>query len=322
MPVLSRLLKSLYFHLTRVSWPVLLGLAAAHLLVSYAGVRLSEGGEITEPVAFWYYYVTTATTVGYGDLSPKSAGGRLVATLWVMPGGIMLFTAAIAKFIQFITLTWRKRMRGEADYSYLKDHVVILGWQGLRKRRLVKEVLADSHSLGHEIVLCTTKEVENPMPESVKFVRDKALSGAALHRRAGTVGASVILVLGHDDNDTLAVALAAASVNQAAHIVAHFQQQSFGDLLKAHCPRAEVMVSLSIEMMARAALDPGSSHVHTSRTVFGIEWAEPIQPARARRDARAALRRSAGHAQARSRGNADCDGIRRAGPWPATQRAA
>lgn len=153
-------------------------------------------------------------------------------------------------------------MRGEADYSHLDNHVVILGWQGLRTRRMVEEIIADTGAARREIVLCTTKEIDNPLPDLVKFVRDKALSDAALHRRAGTAGAAVILALGHDDNDTLAAALAAASLNTTAHIVAHFEQQSFADLLTAHCTRAEAMVSLSIEIMVRAALDPGSSRVH------------------------------------------------------------
>lgn len=153
-------------------------------------------------------------------------------------------------------------MRGEADYSDLEDHIVILGWQGLRTRRMIEEIIADTGAVKREIVLCTTKEIENPMPNSVKFVRDKALSEAGLHRRAGSAGAAVIITLGHDDNDTLAAALAAASLNKNAHIVAHFEQQSFGNLLTAHCPHAEVMVSLSIEIMVRAALDPGSSRVH------------------------------------------------------------
>ncbi len=258
---ISQLLKTLYSHFTRLSWDALLLVALVHVAVSYAGILWFESGEITERVAFWYYYMTTITTIGYGDLAPKTPGGRLFVTLWIMPGGIMLFTASIAKFIQFIAQVWRKRMRGEADYSHLENHVVILGWQGLRTRRMVEEILADSRDTRREIVLCTTKDIENPMPEHAKFVRDKALSAAALHERAGTAGAAVILVLGHDDNDSLAAALAAASVNKTAHIVAHFEQQSFGNLLTAHCPRAEVMVSLSMEMMVRAALDPGSSHV-------------------------------------------------------------
>ncbi len=265
MPIaiqLPRVLKTLYAHFTRLAWDVLLLLIAAHVLVSYAGMRLFETGEITERVAFWYYYMTTITTIGYGDIAPKSAGGRLFTTLWIMPGGIMLFTASLAKFIQFIATRWRKRMRGEADYSYLEHHILILGWQGLRTRRMVEEIIADTGAVQREIVLCSTKDIENPMPDAVKFVRDKALSDASLHRRAGSAGADVIMVLGHDDNDTLAAALAASSVNKHAHLVAHFEQQSFADLLVAHCPRAETMVSLSTEMMVRAALDPGSSRVH------------------------------------------------------------
>jgi voltage-gated potassium channel len=254
-------LKWLYTHVARLAWDVLLVLVLLHALTSYAVFRLVETGEIVEALNFWYFYVTTATTIGYGDLAPKSAGGRLFTTLWIMPGGIMLFTASIAKFVQFIANHWRRRMRGEADYSGLQHHVVILGWQGLRTRRMVEEIVADKHRGIREVVLCTTKDLENPMPDVVKFVRGKALSDANLHERAATAGAAVVLVLGHDDNDTFAAALAAAAVNKQAHLVAHFEQQPFADLLKAHCPHAEVMVSLSMELMVRAALDPGSSHV-------------------------------------------------------------
>lgn len=262
MTKFSQLLKTLYSHFTRLAWDALLLLIVTHVLVSYAGIACFETGEITERVAFWYYYMTTVTTIGYGDIAPKTAGGRLFTALWIMPGGIMLFTASIAKFIQFIADRWRKRMRGEADYSFLQNHILILGWQGLRTRRMVEEIIADTGAVQREIVLCSTKDIENPMPDAVKFVRDKALSDASLHRRAGSAGADVIMVLGHDDNDTLAAALAASSVNKHAHLVAHFEQQSFADLLVAHCPRAETMVSLSTEMMVRAALDPGSSRVH------------------------------------------------------------
>jgi len=126
---LSKVLKTLYSHVTRLAWDALPALVALHVLVSYAAMHVFETGEIAETVAFWYYYVTTIATMGYGDIAPKTTGGRLFTTLWVMPGGIMLFTASIGKFVQFIADRWRKRMLGEADYSFMEGHIVILGWR-------------------------------------------------------------------------------------------------------------------------------------------------------------------------------------------------
>ena len=274
---LSKFFKTIYSQLTRLSWWSLLAAFGVHYALSAKAMWLAESGEITEIVAFFYYYVTTVTTVGYGDISPKTAEGRLVAALWIMPGGIILFTTSITKFVHYLSNIWRRRMCGEADYSYLEGHIVILGWQGLRTQRMVEEITHDVQSINREIVVCTTKDIDNPMPTVVKFVRDTALSEKNLHTRAGTAGAAAIIALGHDDNDTLAASLAAAAHNSAGHLVAHFQQQAFADLLMAHCPRAEAMVSSDTTMLVRAAQDPGSSRVHhdllsvmTGNTLFSV----------------------------------------------------
>lgn len=273
----SHFIKTLYAQLTRLSWWTLVAAFGLHFVVSAAMMWRFETGEITEVVAFFYYYVTTVTTVGYGDIAPKTAEGRLLTALWVMPGGIILFTTSITKFVHFLSNRWRRRMCGEADYSYLKDHIVILGWQGLRTQRMVEEIIHDVDSTQREIVVCSTKDIENPMPTVVKFVRDTALSERDLHLRAGTAGAAAIIALGHDDNDTLAASLAAAAHNSAGHLVAYFQQQAFADLLTAHCPRAEAMVSNDTTRLVRAAQDPGSSRVHqgllsvmTGNTLFSL----------------------------------------------------
>ena len=258
----ARFFKSFYAHLVRLSWDALASLVLAHWLIAWALMRHFETGEITELIGFWYFYVTTATTVGYGDVSPKTAGGRLLTTFWIMPGGIVLFTVFIAKFVQFISDHWRKRMRGSSDYSFLSGHLVILGWQGRRTQKIIEEIVGDVDADAREIVLCTTKEIENPLPEKVKFIRDASLTCAGLQQRSGLARAAVVIALGHDDNDTLAAALSATAVNHQAHVVAYFEQQAFADLLTSHCPKAEAMVSLSMEMMVRSAQDPGSSRVH------------------------------------------------------------
>lgn len=257
----SRVAKRLYARISELTWDTVLSLTVIHFAVSWSLISVIGGEEIASGEIFWYFYATTATTVGYGDYAPATAAGRAITILWVMPGGIALFTTIIAKVVQQFTEKWRKRLRGLANYEKSHDHIVILGWHGLRTQRMVDHIRGGQREHEGEIVLCSCKTIENPMPDQVRFIRGAALNEPDLLRRAGVANAAFVIAFGHDDNETLAAALGAAAVNGDAHLVAYFDQQSFADLLKAHCPHAECNVSLSIEMMVRSAQDPGSSRV-------------------------------------------------------------
>ena len=259
--ILSRVSKRVYARVSGLSWDTVTVLTASHFAVSWGLLILVGSEEIASGNVFWYFYATTATTVGYGDYSPVTEAGRLVTVLWIMPGGIALFTTIIAKVVQQVSGRWRKRMRGLSSYENLEDHIVILGWHGSRTQRMVEHIRGDRGEHDREIVLCSAQAIENPMPDQVRFVRGSALNTPELLRRAAVTNAVYIIALGHDDNETLSAALGAAAINRDAHLVAYFDQQSFADLLKAHCAHAECVVSLSIELMVRSAQDPGSSRV-------------------------------------------------------------
>ena len=286
MPViLSRLVRALYLRVSSLSWSVVLVVALVHFAASWAGLALFDGGEVAQAQVFWYFYATTATTVGYGDFSPTTEVGRLVTAAWIMPGGIALFTTIIAKAIQAFTDTWRKKVRGLGSYETLEGHIVILGWQGARTRWMVDHIRGDTSGTPSEIVLCAAQDMENPIPEYVKFVRDVSLNSPDILRRAGIARAAIVIALGHDDNETLAAALGAGAANPNAHLVAYFQQKSFAELLKAHVPHAECNVSLTIEMMVRSAQDPGSSRVQSQLlstlkgpTQFSLRVPEAVGP--------------------------------------------
>ena len=259
--ILSAVARRLYTRISALSWYTVLTITAFHFAVSWGLIALVGGEKIASGEIFWYFYVTTVTTVGYGDFSPVTEAGQGITILWIMPGGIALFTTIIAKIVQQVAGKWRRRLRGLASYENLTDHIVILGWHGSRTERMVEHIRGGQGEHERDIVLCSAKAIENPMPEQVRFVRGPALNTPDLLHRAAVANAKYIIALGHDDNETLAAALGAAAVNGDAHIVAYFDQQSFADLLKAHCPNAECNVSLSIEMMVRSAQDPGSSRV-------------------------------------------------------------
>jgi voltage-gated potassium channel len=260
-PFLIRLLVVLYRHVAALSWPVLVLLVFVHLATSWAAFILAGEDKAAELDSFWYYYAVTATTIGYGDIAPVTVPGRVVAVFWLMPGGIALFTAVITKLVQSAAKVWNRRMRGDGDYSEMTDHLVIMGWHPTRTPKLVHLLLAD-HRYDHVgIVLVAPGLERNPMPDHARFIRVDGLPSQDGNARSGAARAEAVVAMGASDNETLAMGLAVGALDPTPRIVAHFEDESVAHLLRCHCPSAECSVSLSVEMLARSAQDPGSSEV-------------------------------------------------------------
>lgn len=257
MPLRVKLwVRHLYVRLSQLSWETVGVLALAHFFLSYVLLRIA-GEEVFHSFhTFWYFYLTTATTVGYGDLSPSEVLGRYVVTLFVMPGGISLFTTVIAKLAQGFADQWSMRMKGLVNYEDKKGHIVILGWHGQRTERMIQLFHGDTTE-AREMVLVAVRE-DNPEPGVLGFVRSPSLSDPDALRRAGVPRASLIVAVGGDDNETLTAALSAGAMNPDAHMVAYFEQPPYADILEQHCRNAESIVSMSMENTVRAAQDPGS----------------------------------------------------------------
>ena len=52
----------------------------------------------------WYWTIVTMTTVGYGDISPKTVGGRIIATVCACCG-VLLLAVTLPVFVNnFMTL--------------------------------------------------------------------------------------------------------------------------------------------------------------------------------------------------------------------------
>jgi len=257
-PRFNRWLVQAYARASQLHWGLVLFLGAVHFVCSYTLLWAAAEVPLLPWDVFWYFYITTATTVGYGDLSPATSAGRYVVTLFIMPGGIILFTTLLAKMIQDVTDAWRKRMKGLKDYAHITGHIAVVGWREQRTMRMVQLIRGDI-SEQREIILLADLP-ENPLPDQLSFVQSAHLSAPEAIQRAGIPQASLVIVLGQDDNESLTAALAVAAIYDK-HLVVYFEQASYAQLLKQHCPNAEAVVSLSAEYTVRVAQDPGSSHV-------------------------------------------------------------
>lgn len=175
-----------------------------------------DGTQLVQPDTYWWWFVVTGSTVGYGDYFPETPGGRVVA-VYVIVGAITALTTLFTQLADIIERARGRRMQGAITVDR-SDHVVVLGYTPGRTERIVDELLADD---GRPVVVCAwDAETEtNPMPDrEVEFVRGELVDESVL-RRAAVPQAHAVLVDARDDNEALAMAVTVHHVNANVHTV-------------------------------------------------------------------------------------------------------
>lgn len=261
MPLLLLLRRHTAGFFERFGWAGIGLLLAVHFVLSYGLLSVAGEEHLTSTWEFIYFYLTTATTVGYGDLSPKTAPGKIITAVWIMLGGIALLTTVIGKASTSVGELWRRKMKGLGDYSTLTGHTVLIGWDGESSERIVDLLYQDVASSGDGLVICDALIAENPLPGKASFVKGDSLDSPQLLQRAGVKGAERILVHTQSDSLTLAIVLTLKQLEPQGHVVAHFNNSERASLAKSYAPELECTSNMAIEMLVRSSQDPGSSIV-------------------------------------------------------------
>lgn len=261
---LSRLLARLGF---LRSWVTPLAVIVFVFLTSWPLMVLAEpaGSELVKPANFWWYFVVSAATVGYGDFSPTTAAGHLVGG-YLIVGGIVALTTVFTKIVSVLDKAKGRLMRGmlATDAS---GHVVLLGYRAGRTGRIAADLLADG---GHRVVLCAWDEVaEHPLPEhALEFVRGD-LTDEEVLRRAGVHRAGTVLVDVRNDNEALAVALVVAHLNPTAHKVVTLRDLSRAPLVGHVDSGIRCVQWHSPRMITEELISPGIAEVYAELMTAG-----------------------------------------------------
>lgn len=209
--------------------------------------------------ALWWSIVTL-TTVGYGDISPATLGGRLVG-IAIMVAGIG-FLGTLTATIASIFVENRLLENRGMNATLMKDHFIICGWN-FRGEKIVEELRADPKCRDLPIVVLAD------LPE--KPVKDDRLHFIAGDVEADTLEmaniqeAKVVIVLSDErldayarDARTVLTTLTIESVNPDVYTCVELMDERN----VPHCQRAradEIVVvgELATNLLVQAALDHG-----------------------------------------------------------------
>jgi voltage-gated potassium channel len=242
-------------------WRLPLAVAASVFLTSWLAMALVEpgGSDIVGPETYWWYFLVTSATVGYGDVFPASTAGRVVG-VYVIVGGIVTLTLLFTQLANALQSVRGRRLRGVVPLD-LSDHVVLLGYWPGRTERIVAELTAEGR---FQVALCAWDDVaENPLPDqpAVHFVRGD-LTHEDVMTRACVQRARTAVIDGRDDNETLAIAVAVDHTNPAIHLVAAVRDLGRRDSLRYVNAGAQVVQWHMPFLLTEEASDPGITQVY------------------------------------------------------------
>ena len=182
--------------------------------------------------ALWWALVTIAT-VGYGDKVPITLGGRIIGSLTIISGLVLisLFTATVSSLFVARRI---KESQGLQDINFT-DHILICGWNPHVEDILRTLIRHEEQSAPMKVVLANDAAPElmevvvETYPElDLKFVRGDYAREAVLNRANIKNARAAIVVPDHGteagiaaDNKTLVCLLTMKSLNPTLKVYTH-----------------------------------------------------------------------------------------------------
>lgn len=242
---------------------VLLLILLIILMGSWGFIAFEEGMDFADGV---WWSVVTMTTVGYGDISPATPGGRIIGSIVMIFGiGFLgLLTANIASLFVEKRLLEAKGMK-TADVN---DHFVLCGWN-YRGSDIIAELHAAPRCEDTPIVIIAEipeKPVDDP---DVYFIRGEVNTENL--KRAHIERAKSVIVLSDErldayarDAKTILNTLTIESINPAVYTCVELMDSKNIEYCKlANADEIIVIGELSTNLLVQASLNHGITRMIT-----------------------------------------------------------
>ena len=217
-----------------------------------------------------WWSVVTMTTVGYGDFSPATFGGRWLVGVPLMVVGIGILGFAIGELTNWVIEAQMKRRRGKVPYTG-EDHILILNFPGTDLiQELFRELRADPSTAERDIVVVTDAVEEFPeelLKMKIVFIHGNPCREAVLEK-ANLRHAHRVIVLSQDpsaqdcDSVTLGVLVTVRALHRNAYVVVECQREENRKLLRsAGVDELVGSGAMRAELLVQGLQDPGINGV-------------------------------------------------------------
>lgn len=220
--------------------------------------------ESVSPVNALWWTVVTVSTVGYGDITPQTFGGRMVGVVAMLSGIGLLSTLSAMLASAMVSANWRKT-HGMEPLDY-KHHFIICGWNH-KAREMIYELRAD-HGADYTPVALIADVPELPIEVAdVAFVRGEVTQETM--QQANMRDARAVVILSDEQVDAFsrdARSILTTLTIKKAYPHLHTCVELADANNRTHCQLAgadDVIVSgaLTSYLLVLAALDPGVTTV-------------------------------------------------------------
>ena len=160
-----------------------------------------ENPDITRVADGLWWAIVTMTTVGYGDITPMTGVGKMVAAVLMVLGmfTLALFAGIVGHSLLRAVLTIREEQFRMSGYT---DHLVLCGFDP-GSRMLLDTVLCE-RSDDREIVVFAPGERSTDIPTNVTWVRGDPTKESELDKARLTHARAVIIVGSRSESPQIA----------------------------------------------------------------------------------------------------------------------
>ncbi|MDQ6786422.1 MAG: potassium channel protein [Acidobacteriota bacterium] len=204
----------------------------------------------------FYVSTETVTTVGYGDLPPRTPGGKFFASVFMLFGvGTVLYalTVLAQAVIQSEIVEAMSQRRKTKEMENLENHYIVCG-AGRVGRRIIRNL--QKQNLPFVVIERDERKIAE-FEGSVAYILIGDATSEENLTRAGVRRAKGLASCLPDDAANVYVVLTARDINKSLHIVARaVEEQAEPKLIRAGANRVIAPIIIGGQSMARALLKP------------------------------------------------------------------